>query len=50
MITRKKHLDLIRSSAGECTVLLRSNGHFPLKEAGRIALYGNGVRNTVKGG
>ncbi|MBR2669480.1 MAG: hypothetical protein IKE36_06795 [Solobacterium sp.] len=46
----KQHLDHIRSTAGECTVLLNSNGHFPLKEPGRIALYGNGMRHTIKGG
>ena len=45
-----QHLNLVRSTAGECTVLLKSNGHFPLKEAGRIALYGSGIRHTVKGG
>jgi beta-glucosidase len=46
----KQHLDLVRSTAGECTVLLKSNGHFPLEKAGRIALYGNGVRHTIRGG
>ncbi len=46
----KQHLDFIRSTAGECTVLLKSDGHFPLKEAGRIALYGSGIRYTIKGG
>ena len=46
----KQHLDYIRSTAGECTVLLKSDGHFPLKEAGKIALYGNGIRHTIKGG
>lgn len=46
----KQHLDFVRSSAGECTVLLRSDGSFPISSAGRIALYGNGVRHTIKGG
>ena len=31
-------------------VLLKSNGAFPLAEAGEIALYGSGARHTVKGG
>ena len=29
---------------------MKSNGDFPLKETGEIALYGNGVRKTIKGG
>ncbi len=45
-----QHLNLVRSTAGECTVLLKSDGRFPLKEAGKIALYGNGIRYTIKGG
>ena len=31
-------------------VLLENDGALPLKEKGRIALYGNGARATVKGG
>jgi beta-glucosidase len=46
----KQHLDLVRSTAGECTVLLKSNGHFLLEKAGKIALYGNGIRHTIRGG
>ena len=46
----KKHLKRLRSALAECTVLLRSNGDFPLAEAGSIAAYGNGVRKTIKGG
>ncbi|MBQ6450881.1 MAG: glycoside hydrolase family 3 C-terminal domain-containing protein [Solobacterium sp.] len=45
-----QHLDLVRTTAGECTVLLKSDGHFPLSKPGRIALYGNGIRYTIKGG
>ena len=44
------HLEKMRSIAPECTVLLKSNGAFPLKAAGKIALYGSGARNTLKGG
>ena len=33
-----------------CTVLLKKNGAFPLKEAGKLALYGNGARHTITGG
>ena len=46
----KEHLERIRENIAGCTVLLKSNGDFPLEEAGDIALYGSGVRHTVKGG
>lgn len=45
-----KHLQALRSIAGECTVLLKGNGDFPLNGACKIAAYGSGVRNTIKGG
>ena len=41
---------MLRKHLGECCVLLKSNGDFPLKEAGKIAAYGSGVRKTIKGG
>ena len=44
------HRNLSRSLAGECMVLLENDGVLPLKSAGKVALYGNGARNTVKGG
>lgn len=46
----KKHFEMLRKHLGECCVLLKSNGDFPLKEVGRIAAYGSGVRKTIKGG
>ncbi len=46
----KEHLERIREGIAGCTVLLKSNGDFPLSETGDIALYGSGVRRTVKGG
>ena len=46
----KKHNQLIRNAGGEFTVLLRKDGNFPLDKPGKIALYGSGVRHTVKGG
>ncbi len=46
----KRHLKALRPFLSECTVLLKSNGCFPLKEPGRIVLCGNGVRYTLKGG
>lgn len=46
----KEHLNLVRKAMPECCVLLKSDGTFPLKEVEKVALYGNGARNTVKGG
>ena len=40
----------VRAVAGDCMVLLENDGTLPLKEKGKIALYGNGARATVKGG
>ena len=44
------HLERLRALLPECTVLLKNNGDFPLEKPGKIALYGNGVRRTIKGG
>ena len=46
----KEHLAVVLDNAAECTVLLKSNGQFPLKAPGQIAAYGAGIRYTVKGG
>ena len=46
----KEHLAMLREGLAECTVLLKKNGAFPLGKPGRIAAFGSGVRNTVKGG
>lgn len=45
-----KNADFVRNNGAECTVLLKKDGRFPLSSAGKIALYGSGARNTVKGG
>ncbi len=45
-----EHMALSRSLAGECVVLLENDGTLPLRETGRIALFGSGGRNTIKGG
>jgi len=45
-----RHLNTVRELAGECLVLLENDGTLPLRIPGRIALYGNGARHTVKGG
>ena len=36
----KQHLQTLRQSLAECTVLLKSNGDFPLTEPCKIAAYG----------
>ncbi len=46
----KTHLRRLRKGLAECTVLLKTNGDFPLSEPGNIAAFGNGVRHTIKGG
>ena len=44
------HIECLRKYLPECTVLLKSNGDFPLASTCKIALYGSGVRHTIKGG
>ncbi len=46
----EKHLETLRGYLAECMVLLKSNGDFPLDRPEEVALYGSGVKNTVKGG
>ena len=48
--SEQAHSDFIRQIAGECMVLLENDGTLPLKNPGKVALYGNGARATVKGG
>ena len=46
----REHLNTLRSYLGECCVLLKRDGKFPLNKPCRIGAYGNGIRKTVKGG
>ena len=46
----REHLKKLRKYLAECTVLLKTNGDFPLEAPGKLALYGNGARHTIKGG
>lgn len=46
----KKHLQYLRAHLGECAVLLKHNGAFPLAAPCRLAAFGNGLHRTVKGG
>lgn len=43
------HANLSRELAGECMVLLENDGALPFA-AKKVAIYGNGVRGTIKGG
>lgn len=44
------HMALSRALAGECVVLLENDGALPLAGPGRLALYGDGARHTIRGG
>ena len=46
----QKHLSKVRETLGECVVLLKKDGNFPLSNPCDIDVFGNGVRNTLKGG
>ena len=46
----KVHLSTLRALAPECMVLLKKNGDFPLSAPCKVALYGAGARETIKGG
>lgn len=45
-----RHNEYLREYGAECCVLLKKDGAFPIDKAGQIAIYGNGARNTIKGG
>jgi len=45
-----EHLNRIRAYLPECTVLLKSDGSFPVDTPCNAALYGAGARGTIKGG
>lgn len=46
----KNHLAVVLENAAECTVLLKTNGKFPLEKVGKIDAFGAGLRYTIKGG
>lgn len=46
----KTHIEKVRKSAAECAVLLKKDGTLPWRDEKSIALLGNGVRHTIKGG
>ena len=45
-----RHKEEVRKLAGECVVVLENDGVLPLEEPCKVALFGHGVRHTVKGG
>ena len=45
-----RHMNTVKELAGECLVLLENDGTLPIRNPGRIALFGNGARHTVQGG
>ena len=44
------HMNLVRELGGECLVLLENRGALPIRQPGKVALFGSGARHTVKGG
>ena len=46
----KRNMERARKIASQGMVLLSNNGALPLAGGGKIALFGNGGRKTVKGG
>lgn len=45
-----KHNILVRELAPECTLFLKRDGSFPVRKPCKVALFGNGARNTLRGG
>lgn len=46
----RQHQALVRQGAPESMVLLKNEGILPFKAIKTVALYGNGARETIKGG
>ncbi len=46
----REHSEILRRFGAECTVLLKTDGSFPLDAPCALALFGSGARGTVKGG
>ena len=44
------HAELSKKAATEGMVLFQNNGVLPMADSGKVALFGKGVYNTVKGG
>lgn len=46
----QQHHRFLRKNGAECALFLKCNGDFPLPKVTKVALYGSGARNTLKGG
>ena len=46
----KKHLEYLDKNASECALFLKKNNEFPIDKSCKVALFGSGARNTIKGG
>ncbi|MCR5835796.1 MAG: glycoside hydrolase family 3 C-terminal domain-containing protein [Lachnospiraceae bacterium] len=46
----RNHNELVRKIAPEGIVLLKNDGVLPIEDCKKIALYGAGIRHTIKGG
>lgn len=46
----KNSAETVRKLAAECTLFLKKDGSFPLDKPCSVALFGNGARNTIRGG
>ena len=46
----RKHYNILRKTAGECTLFLNKNDKFPINKPCNVLLIGSGARNTIKGG
>ena len=46
----EKHAKILDEIGVECTLFFKRNKDFPIKDLKEVALYGNGVRHTIKGG
>lgn len=46
----KEHIDRLKGLLPECTVLLKNDADFRVDKPCKVALFGSGARNTLKGG
>lgn len=46
----EEHSSTLRPLGAECTLLLKKDGSLPFVGVSKLALYGSGARNTIKGG
>ena len=45
-----KHIEVMRNNSAECTLFLKKDSSFPLKEPRKVILIDTGARLTTKGG